>query len=259
MNDLAVRVSNLNLSYRYVRRMKIKNELTGILTGRRRSRSKEIWALRGLTFEVRKGMTVGVIGDNGSGKTTLLKAVAGVFAPDSGTVETFRNTVSLLALGVGFDRELTGRENVYCNALLLGMTRFQVDERLQDIIAFSELDDFIDRPIKTYSAGMRARLAFSVAVHVDPDILLIDEVLGVGDASFQEKSKGRMHAMVEGNRTVMIVSHNLGLMTRLCQQILWLDHGKVVEFGEPSEVVGRYRESVRKESRQGAREREARG
>jgi ABC-type polysaccharide/polyol phosphate transport system ATPase subunit len=196
--------------------------------------------VREIDLEIRNGEVVGIIGRNGSGKSTLLKLMAGVFPPDSGTIAT-RGSVSLLAgVGVGFHKDLTGRENSYLYGALMGRTNSQIDELINDICDFSELEHHFDRPLRTYSSGMKSRLGISVATSFKPDLLLIDEVLGVGDVSFREKSKKRVRDLINNAGSVVIVSHSLSLMGELCDRIVLIDHGRIVNSGEPKKVLENY-------------------
>jgi ABC-type polysaccharide/polyol phosphate transport system ATPase subunit len=196
--------------------------------------------VRNISLEVNQGEVLGIIGRNGSGKSTLLKMMAGVFPPDSGTIST-RGSVSLLAgVGVGFHKELTGRENAYLYGALMGRTQTQIDELIDEIRSFAELEHHFDRPIRTYSSGMKSRLGISVATAFKPDLLLIDEVLGVGDASFRKKSEERVKEMIAESGTVVIVSHSLGLLSSICSRIILLENGSIVSSGDPNETLKNY-------------------
>ncbi|WP_069651038.1 ABC transporter ATP-binding protein [Caloranaerobacter ferrireducens] len=245
MNSLAIEVKNLNLKYKFVKNMNMKQEIIKLFTGKKEKRVKEVWALKNVSFSIEKGKTVGIIGTNGSGKTTLLKTIAKIFKPDSGEIKLYSDSVSLLTLGAGFQPELSGIENIYLNGLLLGFSKKEIDNKLNEIIEFSDLGEFIYHPIKTYSSGMKTRLAFSIASHVEPDILLIDEVLGVGDESFRKKSENRLKELIKDNRTVLIVSHNLSAISNLCDLVLWIHKGEVMDYGDTEEVINKYREFVR--------------
>ena len=200
----------------------------------------EFWALKHVSFEVKKGDVIGIVGHNGAGKSTLLKVVSGIMKPTGGIVETNGNIVPMLELGSGFDMELTGRENIFLNGAILGYSEEFLQEKCQEIIDFSELGSFIEAPIRTYSSGMLARLAFSVACVVEPEILIVDEILSVGDADFQEKSRSRMMELMTGGTTVFFVSHSLEQIREMCNKVLWLEHGEVQAFGETEEVCERY-------------------
>jgi len=203
-----------------------------------------LWALKDVSFEVKHGEAVGIIGRNGSGKTTILKILSRITAPTEGSVEICGRVGSLLEVGTGFHPELTGRENIYLNGAVLGMKRAEVKQKFDEIVAFSEIEKFLDTPVKRYSSGMYVRLAFAVAAHLEPEILIVDEVLAVGDAAFQKKCLGKMGDLAKGGRTVLFVSHNMGAVSRLCNNGLLLDQGKVVFSGDINNVIARYTESV---------------
>jgi homopolymeric O-antigen transport system ATP-binding protein len=214
---------------------------TGRLTGRVEPHEKqEIWALRDVSFSVREGEVLGVIGRNGAGKSTLLKVLTRITAPTSGHAVIRGRVGSLLEVGTGFSGELTGRENVFLNGSILGMKRREIQRKLPEIVEFSGIDKFLDTPVKRYSSGMYVRLAFSVAAHLEPEILLVDEVLAVGDAEFQQRCLGRMEDFSGTGRTVLFVSHNMQTINQLCERVIWLDGGTIVADGDPSEVVTRY-------------------
>lgn len=199
-----------------------------------------IWALKDVSFEVKKGEVIGIIGANGAGKSTLLKILAQITHPTSGRVELNGRIASLLEVGTGFHPELTGRENIYLNGTILGMTKKEIDRKLDEIIEFSGVEKFIDTPVKRYSSGMRVRLAFSVAAHLDPEILLIDEVLAVGDAEFQKKCLGKMDEVARGGRTVLFVSHNMTAIKSLCKSSILITNGLINDYGETLDVVQNY-------------------
>lgn len=203
-------------------------------------RRDEFWALKHISFEVKKGDVIGIIGHNGAGKSTLLKVISGIMKPTEGIVETNGNVVPMLELGSGFDMELTGRENIFLNGAILGYSDAFLKDKCQEIIDFSELGSFIEAPIRTYSSGMLARLAFSVACVVEPEILIVDEILSVGDADFQEKSRNRMMELMTGGTTVFFVSHDLDQIKEMCNKVLWLEHGEMQAFGEMEEICARY-------------------
>jgi ABC-2 type transport system ATP-binding protein len=202
-----------------------------------RSRAEDFWALRDVAFEVREGESLGLIGHNGSGKTTLLKVIAGILRPTEGAVRTRGRMAALLELGAGFHPELTGRENVYLNASFLGLTRKDTDAVYEDIVAFAEIADFMDNQVKFYSSGMLVRLGFAVAVHVDPEILLVDEVLAVGDESFQAKCLNRIRSFQAEGRTIVLVTHALDTVRQVCDRAVMLDHGELYAKGAPLDVV----------------------
>lgn len=205
---------------------------------------KEFWALRNISFSVGNGEKVGIIGGNGAGKSTLLSIVAGVTAPSTGHVRATGRLSALLELGAGFHPDLTGRENAITYAALVGLKRREALDRLESIVEFSELGAFIDQPLRTYSSGMTSRLAFSVAAHVDPEVLILDEVLAVGDGGFQEKCRGRIEAMAKKGIALLIVSHSLSSITALCERALWISNGELVDDGPAGAVVERYQESI---------------
>lgn len=206
----------------------------------RRVKYQHFMALNKVSLTLNKGEIVGIIGHNGAGKSTLLKLVSRVLTPTSGRVWVRGKVAPLLELGAGFHPELTGRENIYLNGSILGLTRREIDERVQGIIDFSELHDFIDAPIRTYSSGMMARLGFAVATDTDPDILILDEIMAVGDEPFQRKSEARIRSFFEKGITILLVSHNMDQVEKLCTRAVWLDHGEVKEEGTPETVVERY-------------------
>lgn len=208
---------------------------------RRVSKEKnELLALNNVSFEVSKGEVVGLIGSNGAGKSTLLKVVSGVMKPTKGKVKVEGVISPMIELGAGFDPELTARENIYLNGSILGYSKKFLDEKFEQIVDFSEIRDFLDVPVKNFSSGMTAKLAFSIATIVDPEILIVDEILSVGDIKFQEKSKKKMMEMINGGTTVLYVSHSLESIKDLCTKVIWLDHGKIVKIGEPKEVCKEY-------------------
>lgn len=209
-----------------------------------KSRSEYFWALDDVSFEVKKGEVVGLIGTNGAGKSTLLKVVSGVMKPTKGIVEVAGVISPMIELGAGFDQELTARENIYLNGAILGYSKEFIDEKFNEIVEFSELSDFLDVPIRNFSSGMVAKLAFSIATVVNPEVLIVDEILSVGDIKFQEKSKNKMMEMIKGGTTVLFVSHSLDQIRDLCTKVIWLDHGKIIQIGKTQEVCDAYYESI---------------
>jgi lipopolysaccharide transport system ATP-binding protein len=201
---------------------------------------REFWSLKDVSFEVKKGETLGIIGRNGAGKSTLLQILCGTLTPTSGTVQTFGRVAALLELGAGFNPEFTGRENIVMNASVLGLTDAEIKDRLEDIIAFADIGPFIDQPVKTYSSGMYVRLAFSIATSVDPDILVIDEALSVGDGSFARKSFDRIIALRDAGKTILFCSHSLYQVEAICDRVVWLDGGQVQVMGEPAKAIVAY-------------------
>ena len=205
--------------------------------------SKEI--LKGISFEVEKGEILGVVGSNGSGKSTMLRVLAGLMSPDSGTIDLHGNTISLLALGVGFYNDLSGKDNIYLSGILMGYSKEEIDKKYKDIANFSELGEYLDQPVRTYSSGMRSKLNFSIAVNLKTDIMLIDEVFSVGDMNFRAKSTAVMEEMInEDDLTVIMVSHNLGEIKRLCKRAMWLEEGELKAFGDAVDVLDLYHESM---------------
>lgn len=211
---------------------------------RRRTTIHDFEAVKHVSFEVSRGTTLGIIGRNGSGKSTMLKIIAGVYRPSAGRVTVRGSVAPLIELGAGFHHELTGRENILINGLLLGLTRRQIQEREQSIIDFAEIGEFIDSPVKQYSSGMYMRLAFSVATEVDPDILLIDEILAVGDAGFKQKCDRRIQDFRRRGKTIILVSHDMSAMKNFCDRLLLIDKGELLEDGPPDYVIARYNEMV---------------
>jgi ABC-type polysaccharide/polyol phosphate transport system ATPase subunit len=236
-----VRAKDLGVSFRGRRRRRtyLQDAIAGALR-RKGTGAESFWALRGVSFTVNKGETLGVIGRNGSGKSTLLRVIGGIYAPDEGQIEVSGKVSSLLSTSAGFEPELSGAENVYLNGVLLGLKASQIDRLFDDIVDFAELRDFIDKPVKTYSSGMYARLGFSIAIHVKEDILLVDEVLGVGDVKFGEKARAAMEQVLTEGRTIILVSHQMDTVRRFASRVLWLDKGRVMAEGPTEEVIERY-------------------
>lgn len=251
MTNAALQVQDLVKLYRRVapgdQLRTLKSALLERTLLRGLTRDKAIVALDGVSFDVAPGEAFGVIGGNGSGKSTLLKIVAGILKPTSGTVESVGRVAALIELGAGFHPEISGRENVYINGSILGLTRAEIDRRFDDIVAFSGLEDFIEEPVKNYSSGMYVRLGFAVAVHTDPDVLLVDEVLAVGDESFAHRCLKRIDRMLAEGKALLFVSHSLDLVQELCDRVLWLDRGVPREMGSPRRVVDAYRQAVAEE------------
>ena len=239
MKENAIEIKNLCISYRGLKSYSIKKSLLHF----HRNKVDEFQAIRNVSFNVPKGNILGIVGKNGSGKSTMLNAIAGIFAPDSGTIDLKGNSVSLLSIGVGFQRELTGRENIILSGMLLGFSEKAVRERMEEIIEFSELGKFIDAPVRTYSSGMYSKLAFSITAILETDIMLIDEVLSVGDARFKKKSYNKMKQLIsDENRTVVMVSHDPKTLDGLCDEILWLHDGEIKMYGNTKEVLEKYEE-----------------
>jgi len=240
----AIRADDVGVKYslRFNRKSSVQRTLNQILT---RQRAEEFWALRHITIELSHGESLGVIGPNGAGKSTLLQVLAGIIKPTEGSVDLHGQVSGLLTLGVGFDQDLTGRENVLLGGAFLGLDNATMRQLMPGIIEFADLGEFIDAPLKTYSSGMRARLGFSIATSVEPDILLLDEVLATGDAEFREKSKQRVLELVSGAKAVVLVTHDMGWITEYCNRALLLERGKVVLEGEPDEVVALHKKRTR--------------
>ena len=242
MSELAIEVKDVHVRYRSMKSFSLRKSL-----GQIRQRRDSYEALRGVSFTVPKGKIIGIIGKNGSGKSTLLKTIAGVFSPDEGTIDTFGNRLSLLAIGIGFQTTLSGYENIFLSGLLLGFTEKEIRARLPEIIEFSELGDFIYKPVQTYSSGMHSKLAFSITAFLDTEIILIDEVLSVGDMSFREKSYAKMKEIISNkDKTVMIVSHSNASILELCDDVRWIHDGVVKEYGPPAECVENYEGFMRR-------------
>jgi len=212
----------------------------------RANEKKDFWALRHVNLQVSRGEVLGIIGKNGAGKSTLLKLVAGILSPDEGEVTTTGRISTLLQLGAGFEPELSGRENIYLSGLVLGLRKTEIDERMEEITRFAQLGEFIDAPLKHYSSGMHARLGFSVACCVDPDILLIDEILMVGDETFRERSYERMLDFRDSDKTILLVSHSLDKVQSFCSRAIWMNSGALIDDGDTASVVAAYRAFVKK-------------
>ena len=218
----------------------MKQAFIDLFTKKKDKKNEEFWALTDVNFHVKKGEVVGLIGSNGAGKSTLLKIVSGVMKPTSGKV-TVNGVISpMIELGAGFDPELNARENIYLNGSILGYSKKFIDEKFEEIVEFSELKDFLEVPVKNFSSGMTAKLAFSIATVVNPEILIVDEILSVGDIKFQEKSKKKMMDMINGGTTVLYVSHSLESIRDLCTKVVWLEHGKVIIVGETKKICEEY-------------------
>ncbi len=236
-----IRVTDVSKRFTVRKDSSIKERIVTLGRAGRRHR-EDFWALKNVSVNITAGTTVGLIGHNGSGKSTLLKVIGGIVQPTDGTVESRGRLAALLELGAGFHPDLTGRENVYLNASVLGLTRAETDAQFDDILAFSGIGDFIDTQVKFYSSGMYVRLAFAVAVHTDPDVLLVDEVLAVGDEAFQRKCLDKIRSFQSEGRTIIIVSHSLGQITELCDRVVLLHHGTVVFDGAPMVGVAQFRD-----------------
>lgn len=239
----AIDVQGLGVKYslRFTRKTTIRQSFAN-LTRRGEPRDREFWALRDVTFRLVHGESLAVIGPNGAGKSTLLQALAGILVPSAGSIEVRGRISSLLTLGAGFDEDLTGRDNIRLAGAFLGMDTAEINDRLEGIVEFADLGEFIDAPLKVYSSGMRARLGFAIATSVDPDILLLDEVLATGDQVFRAKSKARVLELVRAAKAIVLVTHDMAWVTEYCNRALLLEHGRVVSEGEPADVVATHRE-----------------
>lgn len=226
-----VSIDYKNLTHIALHQSFLKNEV---------KRADVVRAVNDVSFTVNKGEILGIVGRNGSGKTTLLRSIAGIFQPDEGYIDTKNNRVSLMAIGIGFNPINTGRENILKSGMLLGCSLDYVKERMDEIIEFSELGDFIDRPVRTYSSGMYSKLSFAVTAILDTDIMLVDEVLSVGDEHFRKKSYKKMEELMMSNRTVLIVSHATDTLKKFCNRVLWINDGKLIKIGETEEILDEY-------------------
>lgn len=241
--EIAITVKDLHVYYRDMKRFSLKR--SGV---KDRGSGKLFKALKGVSFEVPKGQILGICGKNGSGKSTLLRAISGIFSPDSGSINLHGNTISLLSIGVGFQKKLTGYENIYLSGMLLGYSKEQIDEKVDEIIEFSELGDFIYKPVSSYSSGMYSKLAFSITAVLETDIMLIDEVLSVGDIHFKEKSYNKMKELIsDSDRTVVIVSHSTKTIVELCDKVIWLHDGLIKDEGKPEEIMEKYESFMRQD------------
>jgi ABC-type polysaccharide/polyol phosphate transport system ATPase subunit len=238
MKEIALDVKNVSIDYRNLMHMSMHQSFlkNGI------QKSDVVRAVNDVSFSLEKGKILGIVGRNGSGKTTLLRAVAGIFQPDEGYIDTHGNRVSLMAIGIGFNGNNTGRENILKSGMLLGCKLDYIKEHMQEIIEFSELGDFIDRPVRTYSSGMYSKLSFSITAILDTDIMLVDEVLSVGDERFRKKSYNKMEELMTSDRTVLIVSHATDTLKQFCDQVLWINDGKFMQLGDTDEVLANYDE-----------------
>lgn len=240
MKEIALDVNHVSIDYRNLMHMSLHQS---ILKGGVR-KPEFIRAVNDVSFSVERGKILGIVGRNGSGKTTLLRSIAGIFQPDEGTIDTHGNRVSLMAIGIGFNRNNTGRENILKSGMLLGCKQDYVKEHMDEIIEFSELGDFIDRPVRTYSSGMYSKLSFAVTAILETDIMLVDEVLSVGDERFRKKSYKKMEELMMSERTVLIVSHAIDTLRHFCDGVLWINDGKFVQLGETEKVLEKYGESM---------------
>ena len=235
---------NLGIEKEFSLKQAFVNVLDPRIRKKKRLEKKDnyFWALKDVSFHIDKGEVVGLIGSNGAGKSTLLKVVSGVMKPTKGKVQVNGAISPMIELGAGFDVELTARENIFLNGAILGYQKAFLQEKFDEIVEFSELKDFLDVPVKNFSSGMIAKLAFSIATIVDPEILIVDEILSVGDIKFQEKSKNKMMELIKGGTTVLYVSHSLEAIKELCTKVVWLDHGEIVEIGDTKKICDMYYE-----------------
>lgn len=239
--EIAVTVKDLNIFYKDIKKISLaKSGIKNLIN------AKEFHAVKNVSFEIPKGQILGICGKNGSGKSTLLRAIAGIFSPDSGLIDLHNNSISLLSIGVGFKRRLSGYENIFLSGLLLGYSEEQIKEKLEDIIEFSELGDFIYKPVNSYSSGMYSKLAFAITAILETDIMLIDEVLSVGDVRFKEKSYNKMKELIsDEDRTVIIVSHSSRTLRSLCDRVIWINDGVLKGDGDSNEIVDKYEEYMK--------------
>ena len=237
---MMIKADNITVCYKmpHDRIQSIKEYMVAML--KKKLKYEQFRALHGVSFEIQKGEVIGIVGSNGAGKSTLLKVISGILRPTEGSVSLGGNVVPMLELGSGFDFDLSGRENIFLNGAILGYSESFLKEKYDDIVEFSELKEFIEIPVRNYSSGMIMRLAFSIASQVVPDILIVDEILAVGDAAFQEKSYARMMELMSHGTTVLLVSHNIDQIRRLCDRVIWLDHGEIKAIGQTSEICDAY-------------------
>lgn len=234
----AIDVKDVSINYRILNNISIRKTFF-----KKKQRDEVFEAVKHVSFSVEEGGILGIVGKNGSGKSTLLRSIAGVFSPNSGSIDLHGHSVSLMALGVGFKESLSGRENIILSGMLLGFTQKEMEEHMDEIIEFAEIGDFIDRPVRTYSSGMHSKLAFAITAMLETDIMLVDEVLSVGDERFRKKSLAKMKKLItDDKRTVIIVSHDMNTLLELCTQVLWIHEGEMKEIGDPQSVLQHYRE-----------------
>ena len=244
MNETKIKINNISMRFSLAndKIISLKEYIIAMITGK--LKYEEFWALKNISFEIYKGEVIGIIGHNGAGKSTLLKIISGILQPTNGTIIRDGNIVPMLELGSGFDYELSGRENIFLNGAILGYSKEFLNEKYDEIVNFSELGRFIDVPIRNYSSGMMMRLAFSIATVVNPDILIVDEILAVGDANFQEKSRKRMLELMGGGTTVLFVSHDLKQIRDMCNRVVWLEHGEIKMVGETEHICNLYKHHI---------------
>lgn len=238
----AISVKNVSITYKWVKAYSIKKNLLKL----KKTENQTVEAVKNVSFEVEEGAILGIIGKNGSGKSTMLKALAGIFSADTGEIDLHGHSVSLLSIGVGFQKQLTGRENIMLSGMLLGFSEEHIREKMDEIIKFAEIGKFIDMPVRTYSSGMYSKLAFSITAILETDIMLIDEVLSVGDHKFKKKSFKKMQSLInDSNRTVVIVSHSIETLRSLCTEVMWMHEGEIKRIGDPNEVLDEYEEFMK--------------
>lgn len=242
MNEVVIQFDKVSKKFQKGKRLFLKQALLDIF---KPTKQEDFWALKDLSFSVKRGETLGIMGANGSGKSTILKLIAGVMVPTKGSIQVQGRIGPLIELGAGFHPELSGRENIYLNGVVLGLSKKEIDQEFASIVSFSELEDFIDTPVKHYSSGMYMRLGFSIAIHVNPDILLVDEILAVGDIVFQKKCLDKMWQFHHSGITIVIISHALDLIQSFCQRAILLHNGKIVTSGIPNKVIEKYKRSLR--------------
>ncbi len=240
-----IKVNNVSMKFNLgvEKNFSLKQFFIDFFKAKKKEKS-EFWALSDVSFEVKKGQVIGFVGNNGAGKSTLLKIIAGVMKPTKGNIEIYGNICPMIELGAGFDMDLTARENIYLNGAVLGYSKNFIKEKFDEIVNFSELKDFLDVPVRNFSSGMVARLAFSIATIVDPEILIVDEILSVGDLAFQQKSERKMKELINGGTTVLFVSHSVNQIKELCDKVVWLQKGKVFKIGNAEEICTEYEKKV---------------
>jgi len=243
MDNIALSLDKVSVSYQIINTFRIRK----IKSDLKDQKIQRFFALTDISFDLKQGRILGIIGKNGSGKSTLLKAIAGIFTPDKGIIDLQNNRASLLSLGVGFQTSLSGLDNIYLSGMLLGIKRKEIHKNVEEIIEFSELDDFIYKPVNTYSSGMVSKLAFSISSILDTDILLIDEVLSVGDVGFRKKSFEKIHKIIsDKTKTVLLVSHDENMIRSQCDEVIWLEQGKIIKHGDTNDTVDAYLEFMEK-------------
>jgi len=247
-NNIAISVKNINKIYKMYRSP--SERFKELLHPFKKKYHQEFQALKNINLDIQKGTTFGIIGQNGSGKSTLLQIITGIIRPTSGTVKVEGRVSALLGLGAGFHREFTGRENVFMQGMLMRMKREEMERHFDEIVSFADIGDFIDQPVKTYSSGMYARLAFATAINVSPDILIIDEILAVGDDMFQRRCHNKLEEFKNSGKTVIFVSHSLSVVTKICNRAILLDRGNILETGNPEDLVNTYKELMKEREKQ---------